>query len=110
MNRNDVHPEPYDDYEKNEIEIRDFALVTVFGEKKLRPLFVITEMWKRKGYGRGKRAYLAEFTKAERKMIGAWQSKIYRWYLVTGIPRTGVRMSVGTYALLSRAANFFAGL
>lgn len=81
-----------------------------FGPDYIKPLFVIVEMYDHKGYGRGKREYLKQFSDKERKVISAYYSKLYGWYLRTGIPRNGVEMKMSTYKLLCRAANFFASL
>jgi hypothetical protein len=79
-----------------------------FGQDYISPLFVIVECYDHKSYGRAKREYLKEFTKAERKIISKYYGKLYRWYLVTGLPIDGVAMKLETLNLLRRAANFFA--
>lgn len=100
--------EEWDD--ENLPEVSDVSLIILFGEQRIKPLFVIVEMWDHKNYGRGKREYLKNFDGKERKIIGKYHTSLYTWYLRTGIPRGGVRMSLKTYDLLERAANFFAGL
>jgi hypothetical protein len=91
-------------------EVDDVKVVTVFGERKLKRLFVIVETYGHKKYGRGKREWLEQFTPAERKLVSSWYLKIYAWYLRTGIPRQGVQMSLSTYATLCKAADFFASI
>ena len=78
-----------------------------FNMDSIKPFYVIVETYSHKNYGHGKRAYLKEFTRPERKLISAYHAKIYSWYMRTGIPRDGVVMSMNTYNLLQRAANFF---
>jgi hypothetical protein len=70
---------------------------------------VIVEGWEHKNYGRGKRAYLAEFTEAERKKLPKLYTRAYGWVLRTGHPKH-VKMSPATFDLLTRAANFFASI
>jgi hypothetical protein len=65
-------------------------------------------MYDKKEYGRANRAYLSQFTEAERKVMSAWYLKIYAWFMRSGIPRGGVRMSIKTYHTLCRFADFFA--
>ena len=106
-----IDPYSWKDWEyENAEEVSDFKLIPTFGEKKISPLFVIVEMWDHKRYGRGKREYNETFTEKERKVIGKYHTYLYDWYLRTGIPASGVKMSLTTYDLLCRAANFFAGL
>lgn len=69
--------------------------------------FVIVETWDHKNYGRGKRSYKQLFTEKERRQIARWYKHIYNWYLRTGLPRR-FTMSLETFNLLDRAANFFA--
>jgi len=85
-----------EEYIKNEgkTEVHDYKVVVLFGETLLRRLFVILEGYDKKKEGRVKRAYEAQFTKAERKVMSKWYLKIYAWYFRTGIPYDGVRMSV----------------
>ena len=80
------------------------------GEEHIRPLFVIVEMYARKQYGRGRRAWENQFSQTERKIISRWYGRLYDYYLRTGMPRQGVEMMPGTLELLQRAANFFASL
>lgn len=70
---------------------------------------VIVEMWEHKNYGRGKRAYLAEFDETERRTISTLHTRAYNWYMRHGYPEY-VEMSASNFAILVRAANFFAGL
>ena len=96
-----------DEYEES-VKPNSITLMPVFGENYIKRLFVIVETYEHKNYGRGKREYMKQFTKSERKTISKYYAKIYRWYLVTGIPHNGVRMSLNTYELLCRASDFFA--
>ncbi|MBS1722504.1 MAG: hypothetical protein JSS66_05795 [Armatimonadetes bacterium] len=89
-------------------DLTGVKLVMLWGEMYLRQLFVIAEMYEKKKFGRVKRRYLAEFDEAERAVISKWYLRIYAWYLVTGIPVKGVRMTPKTYGTLLKAANFFA--
>lgn len=77
---------------------------------ELRPLFVIVEAWERRLFGRGKRAWLAEFTEEERRLVSDWQGRIRKWMLQTGLPQEGAEMAPRTLDLLNRAANLFAGI
>jgi hypothetical protein len=107
----EMEPIPQDRYAEEadyEPEVHDVALVVIFGELKLKRLLVIAETWDHKNFGRGKREYYKTFTEPERRIIARWHPNIYNWYLRTGIPHKGVRMKLGVYALLCRAANFFA--
>lgn len=97
------------DYE-GELKPNDVKIVCRFGESYIKPLFVIVEMYDRKSYGKGKREYQKRFTEAERKVINRYYSRLYDWYLRTGIPCNGVVMSPATLELLQRASNFFASL
>jgi len=94
-----------DDYPIDENKIH---IMFRFGSNYIKRLFVIVETYDHKGYGRGKREYLKQFSKKERNIISHYYGKIYRWYLVKGIPHQGVVMKPETYALLCRAADFFA--
>lgn len=67
---------------------------------------VIVEMWDKKGFGRVQRAWLKEFTAAERKKIASWHTKFRKWHLQTGTPAR-VHMTGDTFELLQRALNFF---
>lgn len=89
----------------NEIKLR-----LVLGSNHISRLFVIVEMYDRKSFGRGKRQYMKMFSKKERQVISRYYGKLYRWYLVKGIPAGGVTMSAGVYQTLIKAANFFATL
>lgn len=77
------------------------------GSEIARYTGVIVEAWEHKHYGRGKRAYLKEFTEKEREKIGQLHTKAYQWVLRTGHPGH-IQMSPDTHNLLVRAANFFA--
>lgn len=68
---------------------------------------VLVECWDHKAYGRVKRAYLASFTEAERKQLGKLRTRAWNWIMRRGTPDR-VIMSGRNYALLVRAATFFA--
>lgn len=70
---------------------------------------VIVEAWEKKNSGRRKREWLAAFTEAERKKIGKYHSRFYRWYLVTGVPKR-VSVNLDTLQLLQKAVNWFASI
>lgn len=93
--------------EGNEV-VTDFKIVTLFGENHLRRFGVIVEMYDKKSYGRVKREYLKQFTESERKVMSNWYLRIYAWFMRTGFPRNGVRMTPKTYYTLCRFADFFA--
>lgn len=71
----------------------------------------IVERWDRVvgpgAYGSKRRAYQAEFTETERRVISKWHTRFYRWHLVTGTPLRVV-LKLATLQLLQRAVNFFA--
>lgn len=81
---------------------------TFTGEAFLRVVNypVIVEAWDKRTAGRVRRAYLAEFTEAERATLARYYAKFYRWHLVTGTPRR-VMLRLATLHLLQRAAAFF---
>jgi len=74
---------------------------------------IIVEMWDklrpngRRLCGRIGRAFEKQFTKAERRKIGGWYNRFYRWYLVTGTP-SKIVVRLDTLTLLQRAVLFFA--
>jgi len=96
------------DYVEGKEDVTDFKVITLFGETKLRRFGVIVEMYDKKAHGRVRREYLKQFTEAERNVMSAWYLKIYAWFMRSGIPRGGVRMSIQTYCTLCRFADFFA--
>lgn len=96
--------------DREKAEPDSIKLVTKFGENYIRPLFVIVECYDHKKHGKGKREYLSQFSDKERKVISQYYGKLYDWYLRRGIPQDGVEMSLSTYELLCRAANFFASI
>lgn len=69
---------------------------------------VIVEMWSKRSYGKVRKAWLSQFDRKEREVIGRYQALFYKWYLVTGAPGHVV-VHVKTLKLLIRAANFFGG-
>jgi len=101
----DAEREDPHEYPKNDVEVR-----LVFSGKAITRLYVIVEAYDHKKYGRGKREYLKTFTERERRTISKYYTKLYRWYFVTGVPRSGVVMKGKTYDLLCRTANFFASI
>ena len=89
-------------------EVRGIELRTVVGADVIKPMFVIVETYDHKKYGKGKREYLKTFDAEERKVISSWYLRLYAFYLRTGIPVTGVQMSINHLKILQRASNFFA--
>lgn len=73
---------------------------------------VVVETWHhvvgKESAGSKRRKYIATFTEKERKKIGSWKALYWKWELRSGYPYEGVTMTVGTYNLLRRAADFFA--
>lgn len=91
---------------------RGMSLAPVFSGDAFRNAVaypVIVEGWEKKNAGRVKRAYHAEFSPAERKALGRWHFKFYRWHLVTGTPKR-VMLRIKTLSLLQRAVNFFGSI
>lgn len=89
---------------------RPLTVLPVFsGEAFLRlvPYPVIVEGWHRRLEGRAKRAYQAEFTKAEQRVLECWHARFARWHLRSGTPRR-VACRVTSLTLLKRATEFFA--
>jgi hypothetical protein len=82
---------------------------TAFSSDLLKHWAVIVETWEHKNYGRGKRLYLQTFTDAERKTISAYHGRLWNWTMRRGFPDE-VIMSLATYELMNRAANFFASI
>lgn len=99
---------PYDESES--LKPDEVRLIVRLGESYIKPFYVIVEMYDKKGFGRGKRLYNRTFTESERKVISSYYGKLYDWFLRRGIPHEGVEMSMTTYTILQRAANFFASL
>ena len=52
-----------------------------------------------------KRKWVSEFTEAERKAASRIFAQCHTWYLVKGIPDE-IHMSMSTYGLWERLANF----
>lgn len=85
-------------------------LKTVFtGDEVKQFTGVLVECYHHKDDGRGKRLYLGEFNEAERATIGRLYKQAYGWVMRTGHPDE-IEMTLATYQLLVRAANFFAAL
>lgn len=70
---------------------------------------VIVEGWDNRKYGRVGRAWNEQFTQAERNKLARMYGKLYRWYLVTGVPAR-VNLQLATIALIKKAAAFFASI
>lgn len=68
---------------------------------------MLVHSWHHKNYGRVKRAWLAEFTDTERAALGRLHTRSWNWIMRRGTPDR-VIMSGRNYALLVRAAAFFA--
>jgi len=68
---------------------------------------IIVVGWEKAKSGRVKRAWLKEFTDKERKKIGRYYGRFYKWYLVSGHPKQ-VACRLDTMNLLKRAVHFFA--
>jgi hypothetical protein len=68
---------------------------------------IIVECWEYKNYGRVKRAWLKEFTEAERAKAGVLYKTFYNWHMVKGIPSEH-RMTINTYEFIKKLVNFFA--
>lgn len=103
-------PNQFNEFDEAGEESRELVLSpNLSGEffKRLVPFGVIVEMWDKRNQGRVGRAYRAEFTEGERKLLGTWQAKFYRWHLVSGTPER-VSLRPKTLELLRRAVNFFA--
>ena len=71
------------------------------------PFPVIVENWEKRLTGKGKRAYHETFTPKERKSIGMYYPRFYKWYLVKGVPKDCIFL-LRNIELLKRAGNFFA--
>jgi hypothetical protein len=106
------HPDEVE--ELDEMPAKGLVLQPVFSGDKFREIVqypVIVERWDqvagRNARGRAHRQYLAEFTEAERKVLGHYYGLFYRWYLVSGTPKRVV-LRLKTLQLLQRACNFFA--
>lgn len=86
----------------------DISLVTfISGDLVKRYTGVLVEGWEHAKFGRGRRLYQLEFKPHEREALRRLYNRAYGWVLRTGHPKR-VRMSVNTYRLLVRAAEFFA--
>lgn len=76
------------------------------GELEALQTPVVVEMWDKRKFGRIKRAWLAEFTEAERKAAAKLYPQFYSWYLVKGLPQHKTFMP-GTLNLIRRLVDFF---
>jgi hypothetical protein len=91
-------------------EVTDVKLVALFGENLLKRLFVIAERTENGVQGRMRRELNSQFSEAERNLLSKWRLRIRAWYLLTGVPRNGVRMAPSTYGTLCKFADFFASI
>lgn len=75
------------------------------------PYAMICEMryGARWGTGRRRRAWLAQFTEAEREAAGKLFKQAYTWYLVKGVPDE-VKMRATTLALWMKLGEFCGSL
>lgn len=78
--------------------------------EELTQASVIVEAWKHINYGKGRRAFLAEFTEEERSMVRYWYKKAYTWYMVRGFPEIHLFRSINSYNFFLRVCNFFASV
>ena len=60
--------------------------------------------------GRRKRLFASLFTEAERDMVSKIKAQAHSWALVKGVPDKGVKMTIGTYQLWHKFADFCATL
>lgn len=110
---NKTWPMPIDEqFTDDEDQPRPLQLMPTFsGDAFIKVVAypVVVEAWEKKRDGSRKRRYLAEFTEAERVVIGRWHTRFEKWYLRTGTPRR-VQLRLSTLTLLQRAVNFFGGI
>lgn len=108
---NPDHSQGYEDLDEPEHNspTRPSVVILWPGNTIARFTGVIVESWEHKNYGRGKRAYHAEFTEPERKKLIKLHTRAYGWVLRTGHPNK-IMMTQSTFNLLQRAANFFASI
>lgn len=94
---------------------KSVRLMVAFESHMIKPFSsIIVETWNRvvnprERCGSKYRKWLAEFSVAEREALGTWHTKMYGWEIRSGLPLEIV-MSLSTYSLLERAANFFASV
>ena len=67
---------------------------------------VVVERWDKKSGGRAKRAWLAEFTEAERQKALYYYRMFYSWYLIKGTPQSHF-FKPGQLQFIERLVNFF---
>ena len=60
--------------------------------------------------GRRKRLWSQMFTERERETCAKIRRQAYNWALVKGVPDEGVKMTIGTYQLWHKFADFCATL
>ncbi len=60
--------------------------------------------------GRRKRLFANLFSKAERDMVSKIKAQAHSWALVKGVPKEGVAMTMSTYQLWHKLAEFCASL
>ncbi len=105
-----LEPQPQAEYNQmDELPQGKFGLMPVMsGEmfNKQVQYGIIVEMWSKTKFGRVKREFHKAFTEAERKKIGSYHGRFYRWMMVEGTPAR-VSMRLSTLNLLQRAVHFF---
>lgn len=60
--------------------------------------------------GRRKRLMSQLFTESERRHIAEIRRQAHSWFLVKGVPNDGVKMTISTYKLWHKLADFCASL
>lgn len=109
-NQRRMDPEPTEALaELDDYNVETAVMLRVSGERFRRMVEfpVLVENWDKRKSGRGRRAWMREFTETERRKIARYYGRFYRWYLVTGTPRQVV-LRIPTLQLLKRACHFFA--
>lgn len=111
--RNKSAPEPQPAYAAlgARVEGKVRALLQLDGQLFTRATQypVVVERWDRRLSGKGKRRWLAEFTKRERRQAEILHTKLRRWYLLSGTPQK-ILLRADTIKLLQRLCDFFASL
>lgn len=76
------------------------------------PYYIIAEITSRAIWntGRRKRLFASLFTEAERDMVSKIKAQAHSWALVKGVPLEGVKMTISTYRLWHKLADFCATL
>lgn len=86
---------------------RSRVRVQYSGDQLVAAVTMIVEGWDKRTFGRGQRAWRAQFTEAERNYITGKYPTYCGWVLRSGMPEW-VTLSPTNHALLWRAADFFA--